>query len=237
MNIRRAIVMGASSGIGREIARLLIARGWRVGVAARRVELLETLGAAAARRIDVTDANAAAELEALIEQLGGMDLYVHVSGFGKRNPTLCPDIELPTVATNADGFTRLVGAAYRYFSEQGSGHIAAITSIAGTRGMGAAPAYSATKAMQTTYLEALAQHARMHGLSIRLTDIRPGFVDTDFLSGAHYPLLMPVEKVARQAVRAIERGKSVRIIDWRWRLVTALWRCVSHALWRRMRVG
>ena len=105
--------------------------------------------------IDVTKAEAGEKLLALVDRLGGMDLYFHASGIGKQNRTLEEDIELITTETNAVGFTRMIGTAYRYFAQQGTGHIAAITSIAGTKGLGPAPAYSATKALQATYLQAL----------------------------------------------------------------------------------
>ena len=159
-----AIIVGASSGIGLEVAKLLLADGWRLGVAARREEPLLELKALApdcveVKTIDVTSPDAGERLQSLIEQLGGMDLYFHASGIGKQNRTLDEDIELRTMETNAVGFTRMIGVAYRYFAERGTGHIAAITSIAGTKGLGPAPAYSATKALQATYLQSLEQQA------------------------------------------------------------------------------
>ena len=93
----------------------------------------------------------------------------------------------------------MVTAAFRYFARQGNGHIAIISSIAGTKGLGAAPAYSATKRFQNTYLDALEQLACMQHLSIRFTDIRPGFVATGLLNdGKHYPMLMNTAYVARK---------------------------------------
>ena len=142
----KAIIIGASSGIGLEVARLFIQRGWKVGVAARRLDLLQTIGAAEVEQIDVTHADATEKLQALINRLGGMDLFFYASGIGFQNRELAPDIELATVETNGLGFTRMIGCAYRYFAQQGRGHIAAISSIAGTKGLGPAPAYSATKA-------------------------------------------------------------------------------------------
>ena len=241
---KRAIVVGASSGIGHEVARLLIADGWTVGVAARRVELLHDLGAAAYAQIDVTSEEAPQQLRALIDQIGGMDLYFHASGIGKQNRELTEDIELATVHTNGVGFTRMIGEAYRYFAEKAQegtaekkGHIAAITSIAGTKGLGPAPSYSATKAMQSTYLQALEQQARQRGLDIKFTDIRPGFVDTALLSGSfRYPMMMKPEKVAKDIVAAIKREKHVRIIDWRYRLLTAVWRRIPKVVWRRLKL-
>ena len=232
-----AIVIGASSGIGREVAKLLIAEGWTVGVAARRVELLQTLGAAAVEPIDVTTETATEHLRSLINKTGGMDLFFYASGIGKQNRELKEDVELATVQTNGLGFTRMIGEAYRYFAEQGQGHIAAITSIAGTKGLGPAPSYSATKAMQNVYLQALEQQAHARGLKIRFTDIRPGFVDTALLSGDFkYPMMLKPERVAKDIVSAIKGRKHIRVIDWKYRLMTALWRRIPRWVWRRMRL-
>lgn len=233
----KAIVIGASSGIGREVAKLLIADGWTVGVAARRVELLQTLGAAGVESIDVTTETATERLRSLINKIGGMDLFFYASGIGKQNHELKEDIELATVQTNGLGFTRMIGEAYRYFAEQGQGHIAAITSIAGTKGLGPAPSYSATKAMQNVYLQALEQQAHARGLKIRFTDIRPGFVDTALLSGDFkYPMMLKPERVAKDIVSAIKGRKHIRVIDWKYRLMTALWRRIPRWVWRRMRL-
>ena len=239
---KKAIIVGASSGIGREVARLLLADGWTLGVAARREELLQELKASAPERvevmaIDVTTPDAGERLLALVQQIGGMDLYFHASGIGKQNRTLETDIELRTMDTNAVGFTRMIDTAYRYFAEKGEGHIAAITSIAGTKGLGPAPAYSATKALQATYLQALEQQAHSRGLKIRFTDIRPGFVDTALLNDSFpYPMLMRPEAVARDIVRSIYRRRHVRVIDFRYRLLTFLWRLIPRSLWRRLRL-
>lgn len=216
---------------------LLMKDGWTVGVAARREEPLRALGAAAWQQIDVTQNDATERLRQLIATLGGMDLFFYASGIGKQNRELREDIELATMQTNALGFTRMVGEAYRYFAEQGSGHIAAITSIAGTKGLGPAPSYSATKAMQNVYLQALEQQAHARGLNIRFTDIRPGFVDTALLSGDfHYPMMLKPEAVAKDIVRAIRNRRHIRVIDWKYRLLTAVWRRIPRCVWRRMKL-
>ncbi len=235
--VRRAIVIGASSGIGLEVAKLLIEQGWTIGVAARRVELLQEIGAAAVELIDVTTDEATEALHRLIDKIGGMDLYFHVSGIGKQNRELKADIELATVQTNGVGFTRMIGEAYRYFANQGNGHIAAITSIAGTKGLGPAPSYSATKALQNVYLQALEQQAQSRGLDIRFTDIRPGFVDTALLSGDfRYPMMLRPEKVAQEIVYAINHRKHIRVIDWKYRILTVCWRRIPRWIWRRIRL-
>ena len=238
----KIVIVGASSGMGMEVAKLLLAEGHTLGVAARREDRLQTLKQLAPDRvevatIDVTADDAPDRLRELIDRLGGMDLYFHASGIGKQNRTLEPDIELNTVNTNGMGFTRMIGEAYRYFAERGEGHIAAITSIAGTKGLGPAPSYSATKAMQNTYLQALEQQANARGLNIRFTDIRPGFVDTDLLKGDyHYPMMLKPEKVARQIVRTIHSKRHIQVIDWRYALMTALWRRIPRPLWRHLKL-
>lgn len=256
---KRAIVMGATSGIGQEVARLLAANGYEVGIAGRREERLvqmtqATPGIVAHRQIDVTKEDAPTELHKLIEELGGMDLYFHSSGIGWENVALDADKELKTVETNGMGFVRMVSAAYNWFAEQKAdeakqraegdeqrassnerkARIACITSIARTRGLGAAPAYSATKRMQAHYLECLSQQARMRHLNIGITDIRPGFVATDLIAGSHFPLQLKAEDVARTIVRAIERGSEVVTIDWRYRLLVAVWQLIPRWLWVRL---
>jgi short-subunit dehydrogenase len=234
---KKAIVIGASSGIGQEVAKLLIQQGWTVGVAARRVERMQDLGAAAIEQIDVTTEDAISGLTTLISKIDGMNLFFYASGIGKQNRNLKEDIELATMQTNGVGFTRMIGAAYRYFASHGGGHIAAITSIGGTKGLGPAPAYSATKAMQNTYLQALEQLANSQKLKIRFTDIRPGFVDTALLSGDfHYPMMLKPEKVAKEIVCAINHRRHIRIIDWKYRILTALWRRIPRFIWRSLKL-
>lgn len=240
--MKRVVVIGASSGMGLEVAKLYLARGYRLGIAARREDRLLALKQEAPDRvatamIDVTSDDAPQRLRSLIGELGGMDVFFYSSGIGKQNRTLTPDIEINTMKTNALGFTRMIGEAYRYFAEQGKGHIAAITSIAGTKGLGPAPSYSATKAMQNVYLEALEQQANARGLDIRFTDIRPGFVNTDLLSGDfHYPMMLKPDRVARQIVKAIDHHRHVIVVDWKYRILTPLWRLVPRPLWRHLKL-
>ena len=242
MKGKKAIIVGASSGIGMEVAKVLLSDGWHLGIAARREDKLLELKAMAPERIkvmtiDVTQSDAGERLLSLIDELGGMDLYFHASGIGRQNRNLEADIELRTMDTNAVGFTRMIGTAYRYFAQRGEGHIAAITSIAGTKGLGPAPAYSATKALQATYLQALEQQSRQSGLRIRFTDIRPGFVDTALLNGDFkYPMLLQPAAVARDIVGSIYKRRHVRIIDLRYRILTFFWRLIPNWLWRRFRL-
>lgn len=240
-SMKKAIVIGATSGIGLEVARLLAERGYIVGVAGRRVDRLEAIvksneNIKAYRQIDVTDAAAPQFLNELIAELGGMDLYFHSSGIGWENCELNIEREMKTVETNGLGFTRMVTAAYRWYANNNKGgQIACITSIARTRGLGAAPAYSATKRFQSHYLECLAQQSRMRRLGIHITDIRPGFVATDLIAESHFPLQLSANSVARSIVKAVIQCKETVTIDWRYRMLVAAWAMIPRWLWTRLR--
>ena len=239
---KKVIIIGATSGIGREVALVYIAQGWTVGAAGRREAELESLRAMAPEQVftqvlDVTKEDAAEHLQTLINKVGGMDLFLLSSGIGKQNYTLETEIELATAATNVDGFIRMTNAAYHYFEKQGHGHLAVISSIAGTKGLGAAAAYSATKGFQHMYIDALDQLSRMQKLNISFTDIRPGFVATPLLkSSKRYPMLMHAPIVALDIVDALRRKKRVAIIDWRFRLLVGFWRLIPKWIWLRLPV-
>jgi len=242
MSVKRVVIIGATSGIGLEVAKGYLKAGWQVGIAGRREEELEKLrrtapGQVCAQVLDVTHEDAPYLLKQLIDELGGMDLFLLSSGIGKQNLSLTPDIELQTAATNVEGFIRMVTAAYHYFEQQGHGHLAVISSIAGTKGLGSAPAYSATKRFQNTYIEALDQLAHINRLPIVFTDIRPGFVATDLLNdGKHYPLLMDAAKVGRHIAWSLERKQRIVVIDWRYRILVFFWKMIPRWMWKRLPV-
>ena len=208
MSVRRVVIIGATSGIGLEVAKGYLKAGWQVGIAGRREEELEKLlltapGQVCAQALDVTREDAPHLLQRLIDKLGGI---------------------------------RMVTAAYHYFEQQGYGHLAVISSIAGTKGLGSAPAYSATKRFQNTYIEALDQLAHMNRLPIVFTDIRPGFVATPLLKDDKYPLLMNVSKVAAHIISALNKKKRTVIIDRRYQVLVFFWRLIPKWLWVRLPV-
>ena len=240
--MKKAIIIGATSGIGQEVARLLVRQGWRIGIAGRREEALRSMQQTNPEQIemqclDVTEDNAILHLNRLVDRLGGMDLFFLSSGVGYQNRNLEPEIELNTARTNVEGFTRMVDTAFSYFRNNGGGHLAVISSIAGTKGLGVAPAYSATKRFQNTYIDALEQLAHLQKLNIHFTDIRPGFVATDLLNdGKHYPMLMKTDQVGRDIVRALHRKQRVAIIDGRYRILVFFWRMIPRWIWKRLPV-
>ena len=242
--MKKVIIIGATSGIGRELVFSMLKRGWLLGIAGRREELLNELRESypeniVTHPIDVTKEDATERLMRLIERRGGMDLFCMVSGMGRQNPALDEGLELRTAETNVSGFIRMITGAYRYFESVGRGHIAAISSIAGTKGLGAAPAYSATKRFQNTYIDALAQLSHIKNVNIRFTDIRPGFVDTALLNTADhtYPMLMQPAKVAGAIMRALDKKKRVAVIDRRYRILVFFWRLIPRWCWERMKIS
>lgn len=238
----RIVIIGATSGIGETLTLLFVQAGWKVGIAGRREERLESLKKTAPESIvslpmDVCSPNAGEHLLQLIEKLGGMDYYLHVSGIGLQNKKLEVTTELAITNTNAMGFVRMVDAAFNYLKVNGGGHIAAITSVAGTKGLGTAPAYSATKAFNNTYLQALAQLSSMEKLGISFTTIKPGFIATDLLNPKKkYPMMMSLSYASRIIFKALLRKKRVKIIDWRYAFLVRLLQFIPNALWERIRI-
>ena len=245
--LRSVIIIGATSGIGRATAERLASEGVRVGIAGRREdrlkEIQERFGTEriSYRVMDVTEPTATLALDELIAEVGTPDVLLYASGIGKQNPTLDADIELRTVATNCMGMVRLVDHFANYvkrtpaYNKKHKAHIAVITSVAGTMGMGPAPAYSATKSMQSAYLVALAQHARMERIPLSVGDIRPGFVATDILNPEkRYPMLMSVERASQFVVRSLRHHQRITIFDWRYRLLVGFWRCIPRCVWERL---
>ena len=248
-NQKTAVIIGATSGIGREVALRLLEQGWRVGVAGRRMANLEALAEqfgsdrVIPARIDITESSATDELDALLEKTGAPDLFFHASGIGFQNRDLDIGLELEMIRTNCEGMVRMVDRFIHYvkgnpaYSAKHRARIAVISSVAGTAGLGTAPAYSATKRMQSTYLSALAQLARMERLPVTLSDIRPGFVATDLLNPEkHYPMMITREKAARCILRGLKRGRRVIIFDGRYRLLVFLWKLIPRPLWERLTI-
>lgn len=232
--------MGASSGLGAKLASLYSAAGHEVACASRCGGLCEGNKPAGNRSIwaaiDVTDVNSSEKLIALIERLGGMDLYIHVAGIGYDNPGLNPEREAAIAQTNCVGFVRMVSTAYNWLAKNNpEGQIAAISSVAGTRGTALMEAYCASKRFDWSYLEGLRQRAANSKLPLTITDIRPGWTRTPLLkSDKSYPLVMEPDRVCKLIVKAISERRRVAYIDWRWRLLCAAWSLLPGEIWRHI---
>ena len=238
--MKQAIVIGATSGIGRGLAGRLAAAGWRVGAVGRREGLLRELAATAPANIsyavaDVTQPAACiAALDELVERMGGMDLCVVCSGTGELNPALDFTLEEPAIRTNVLGWTAVVDWAYGWFERRGGGDLAVVTSVGGLRGSAAAPAYNASKAYQINYAEGLRQRAAKSASGVRVIDIRPGLVDTAMAKGEGLFWVMPVDRVVDQMLRALRRGGRVAVVTHRWRMAAWLLRLLPESLYLKL---
>ncbi|WP_295936192.1 SDR family NAD(P)-dependent oxidoreductase [uncultured Alistipes sp.] len=238
-DLRAAIVIGATSGIGRELARLLASQGRKVGVTGRRTELLETLRAENPELYEPAAFDAAADdapghLERLWEKLGKVGLVVICAGTGEINHRLEQAPELRTVALNVVGFTRIIDMVYNRFAAQGGGHLAAVSSVMGLRGADLAPAYAASKAYQINYLEGLRKRSVKNRANIVVTDLRPGSVDTAMMQGEGHFWIASPQDAARCALRAINKRKAIQYVTPRWRMIGILLRSLPRALYYKL---
>ena len=238
--MKKVIIIGASSGIGKGLAKLLAKNDYKVVITGRKTELLDELkktkpNSFLIKTFDATDTNSSIEkLEELALELGGLDLLVLSSGTGVLNETLDFEIEKKVIDLNVTGFTNIIDWAFNYFEKQKFGHIAAVTSAAGLRGSRQAPSYNATKSYQINYLEGLRQKATKSKKPIFVTDIRPGLVDTNMAKGEGLFWVMPVEKVARQIFKAIKNKCKVVYVTKRWGFIGRLLKVLPRFIYDKM---
>jgi short-subunit dehydrogenase len=236
------LIIGASSGIGYALALAYARAGWKVGATSRRLAQLEQLrqeapaGQLLIRQHDVTAPDQMAVVEALAAELGGIAVLVYNAGIGIFNKKMDWAPERDTIAVNVAGFAETATWAYRHFRAQGGGTFVGISSVAALRGGGTAPAYSASKAFMSSYMEGLRQKA-WHDKKqpIHIVDIRPGYVDTPMTAqnkGMFW--VAGPDKAARQIMAAIGRRQRVAYITRRWSLVALAFRLAPRWLWERM---
>jgi short-subunit dehydrogenase len=235
--MRKAIIIGATSGIGKGLALKLAAQHYMVGITGRRTALLDELTskyptAFFQKTIDITDTDHIVEhLDSLTKQLGGLDLLIISSGMGDFNHELDFEIEKRTIDTNVTGFACVADWAFNFFKDQQKGHLVAISSVAGLRGSSIAPAYNATKAFQINYLEGLRQKAAKLNSQIFVTDIRPGFVDTAMAKGEGQFWVASVDKAVDQILAAIKKKKKIVYVTKRWKLVAAILKMIPARIY------
>lgn len=244
--MKKIIIIGASSGIGRRVAVDFARMGWRVGIAARREDRLREVKEQYPDRIeylafDVAAPDAQERFYELIELIDGMDYLLYSAGAGSFNPELDTASDMRTLSANVVGFTRIINAAYRYYRDTANrtaGHIAVITSVAGVKGMAQMASYSASKRYQWAYLQAIDQLAHQQHVNLTVTDIRPGFVDTELLgTDRHFPMEMSVAYAAPRIEKAMLKHRRIAIVDSRWAVVAALWRMLPARLWRHLQIN
>ncbi len=242
----RAVVIGASTGMGAAITRKLAAEGYLVAALARSKKTLDALCAeinaasgetrAIAYAHDVTEtAKVSAAFQRVLKDLGGLDLLVYCAG-------VMPKVELDEfslekdqamIETNLTGAIAWLGQGAALFQRMGAGHLVGIGSVAGDRGRVLNPGYNASKAGLDTYLEALRN--RLTKLGVHVLTVKPGFVDTEMLKSTPrtFGVISP-EKLADGVWKAIKARKQVVYIPWFWRFIMLAVRMVPSFIFRRL---
>lgn len=237
---KNVLIIGATSGIGRRLAMEYAGQGCRVAILGRREEKLKEIALTAPDTFipcmcDITDtAHAPLRLDEVYATLHPLDLVLIAAGTGELNPELQYRLEEPTIATNVAGWSCVADWCMNTFERQGYGHLAVITSVGGLRGSRTAPAYNASKAYQMNYIEGLRARTAHQKAKIRITDIRPGLVDTAMAKGEGLFWVIPVEKAGRRIYQAIEKGRKVAYITRRWRLVALVLQLLPSCLYHKM---
>lgn len=231
---KKAVVVGASSGMGREVAKRLSKAGYVVGLVARRVPLLESLqdelsNFSYIKQIDVTAVDAREQLQALIDQMGGLDLMViSISPYldnrisaaaraeqeGLSNFAPCTYELKWTEKANflnvcAYGFIAVADVALEYFIKQNSGHLVGISSTSGLRGSFFCPEYSASKACVMIYMEGVRNYMLQNNINVYITDVVAGYVSVEHSPFGEDPTAY-WEITCKQAGKEIMEGIKAR---------------------------
>ena len=236
-----AIIIGGSSGIGREIAVQLSSSGYRIGIAARNQDALKDISRKLGsencifRAFDVSQSDLSLEgFRQLHETLGAIDFVYLVAGTGFPNPDLQWSLEEPTVSVNCLGFAAMATAAMQIFRKQGHGHLIVVTSVAAARPSGEAPAYGASKAFESSYLEALRYWIRRRRLPVHVTEVRPGFVDTAMMKAKKPFWVISATQAATGIIAAANRRKKLAYVPHRWWFVAQLMRILPDRLYAKV---
>ncbi len=237
--MKKVIIIGATSGIGKELVKLFISNNYKVGLTGLHTNGVEELQRnnpehLELRYFDCTKESNSEKIMELVASLGGLDLLIFSAGIGHLNHNPGFEVENHANKLNVLAFTEIADWSYRFFEKQGKGHFVAISSIAGLRGYRVSPAYHAAKSYQIRYLEALKQKAHRSGKPIYITDIRPGFVDTDMSVGKKRFWAISKEKAAKQIFKLIKRKKSLGYVSRRWIWVAIIMQLLPAWIHKRM---
>lgn len=226
--MQKVIIIGASSGIGLALAKLLSQEGYEVGLVARRIELLQKLQKELQtktyiKQIDVTQTSIAMkQLESLLEEMNEVDLIVINAGVFFHKNGIEWEKEKRTIDVNVLGFAAMAHVAFSHFLSQGKGHLVGISSVSALRGDRESPAYGASKAFVSNYLEGLRMRAFQESKNVFVTDIQPGWVDTEMAKGSDTFWMASPEEAAKCIYRAIRNQKRHAYVTGRWCLYACL---------------
>jgi len=226
--MKKIIIIGASSGIGKALAKKYSDQGHTVGLAARRLPLLQEIQSQLSSEswletIDVNKEDSSEKLLQLIKLMGGVDIIIINAGIGNLNGDLSWKMGKKIIDTNVSGFVNMATTSYEYFKKQKSGQIVGISSIAAILPMSIDPVYSASKAFVSNYLEGLRLYSEKQKDNISITDIRPGWVGTNLITNVREKFwIATTKKAAEQIYSAIEKKKPSAYITKRWAFAALL---------------
>lgn len=238
--MNKAIIIGATSGIGKELAKILEINGYELGIVGRRKNLLQDLKKELnvktyIKEVDISETEISIKkINELISEMGSIDLFVISAGVGHINRELLWSLEKNTIEINVLGFTAMANVAIQCFYNQGYGHLVGISSIASIRGSSEAPAYNASKSFVSNYLEGIKQKVVKDKKSIRITEVQPGLVDTAMAKGEGLFWVASKEKSAKQIYKAIEKKKEHVYITKRWRVIAWLLKLIPKKIYKRL---
>lgn len=238
--MKKAIIIGATSGIGRELALLFSSQNYEIGLIGRRTKLLEELSELIETKtypltLDINNTNQSIpSLEKLIQTMGGVDVIIITAGTGYLNNNLDWKYEHKTIETNVKGFTAMTNVSMKQFIKQEYGHLVGISSIASIRGSDTTPAYNASKAYISNYLEGLRIKVLKSKLPIYITDIQPGLINTAMAKGEKLFWVEPVPKAAKQIYNAIKRKKRKAYVTKRWMLIALLLKILPEFIYKKI---
>ena len=228
------LIVGGTSGLGRELAMLYAAEGDNVAIIGRRKHLLDEISNQSSIKtfkLDISAADCTRSIQNIIFELGGIDKLIIAASVVEFNPSLDFLTEEKTIAVNVAGFAAVMNAGYHYFLQKGSGHLVAITSIAAARGNKTAPAYNASKAFQSSYTEGIRLKLLQENKNIAVTEIVPGYINTQMAKGDRIFWMASLEKATRQTKKAIDKKKRRAFISKRWVLVYKVYQFLPSSLY------
>ncbi len=244
--MKRVVVVGATDGLGKALAAEYASRGAWVALVGRSPEKLEAVRREIAGRFpDATVASVLCDLNdrdrlapafrEAVAAIGHCDLFIYNAGVMHHGDgmTAEPEKDRETMEVNAVAAVGMLGLAANYFGEARRGQIAGISSIAGDRGRKGNPAYNASKAALTTYLEGLRN--RLHPFGVTVSTVKPGFVGTRMTAGKKGLVwVAPPEEAARIIADRLGRGHEVFYVYRRWALFGLVLRHVPRAIFKRV---
>ena len=236
--MKKVVIIGATSGIGYELSKQMKQKGYKVGGCGRREEILQKMETDLTpgfigQPIDIRETDTIEiKLNQLINKLGGMDICIISSGISEPNQDLEWKLEENVFKTNILGFSAVAGFALHYFLNQNHGHLVGITSLTKYFPNKTSPAYNASKIFESNYLDSI--RYKMHGKNLYVTEICPGFVDTPIVRKRKITLMAPVDKAAKQIIKAIELRKKSVIVTKRWKLIRWLIPFTPNWIFRKL---